>query len=53
MNAMQRDPNWHHQSIDSTLVDLKTTAKGLTENDAQARLREYGSNRLPEPAKRR
>ncbi len=43
---------WHHLTIDSTLEELKSTASGLSQEEANARLANYGANRLPAPPKR-
>ena len=43
---------WHNISTDASLEKLQTTAAGLSEAEAEARLKTYGANRLPEAAKR-
>lgn len=43
---------WHHLTIDSTLEALTSTASGLSQEEAKARLANYGANRLPAPPKR-
>ncbi|OKL45141.1 cation-transporting P-type ATPase [Pseudovibrio exalbescens] len=48
---MERQP-WHSLSAPGTLKHLKTTADGLTAQEAHRRLQEIGPNRLPEPPKR-
>jgi Ca2+-transporting ATPase len=50
--------NWYHQSIDDVVAALGTDARrGLSNREAQARLRQYGRNELlgekPRPAWRR
>ena len=39
---------WHTMSVDSVFNDLKTSKNGLSTSKAQARLREYGLNKLKE-----
>ncbi|HEX6259498.1 MAG TPA: cation-transporting P-type ATPase [Woeseiaceae bacterium] len=46
------DEQWHEVAVDAALGTLHTKAEGLTREEAETRLRLYGSNRLPEPAKR-
>ncbi|MBK1855106.1 cation-transporting P-type ATPase [Verrucomicrobiaceae bacterium 5K15] len=41
------DSNWHHQSEKEVLEKLNTSADGLSHDEAEARLREHGPNRLP------
>lgn len=48
---MERQP-WHSLSAQETLKHLKTTADGLTAQEAHRRLQEAGPNRLPEPPRR-
>lgn len=43
---------WHNIPTDSSLKQLKVSANGLKSDEAEARLRQYGANRLPEAAKR-
>ncbi len=43
---------WHSIEADEALNRLKSTAKGLTTDEAQARLTEYGSNTIPEKRRR-
>ena len=50
---MAADPEtWHHHSTESTLAALRTTATGLTRDEARRRLETSGPNRLPEPPRR-
>jgi len=39
--------NWYQQSIETTYGKLNTSSSGLTDEDAGARLSEYGLNQLP------
>ncbi len=39
--------NWYQQSIEDTYNKLNTSSSGLTDEDAGARLSEYGLNQLP------
>ncbi|MFO0070343.1 MAG: cation-translocating P-type ATPase, partial [Alphaproteobacteria bacterium] len=43
---------WHSVLTDSVLRDLTASATGLSQNEAAARLKKYGANRLPEAARR-
>lgn len=43
---------WHNLSRESVLTDLDTSAAGLSQSEAQARLAKYGANRLPQAARR-
>ena len=43
---------WHHWSVETTLQGLKATPAGLSRAEAEARLKTYGANRLPETRKR-
>jgi len=43
---------WHNIVLDSALKQLDSSATGLNQNEAEARLAKYGANRLPEAAKR-
>ncbi len=43
---------WHSILTDSVLKDLTASATGLSQNEAAARLKKYGANRLPEAARR-
>ncbi|WP_114783972.1 cation-translocating P-type ATPase [Botryobacter ruber] len=40
--------NWHTKATEDVLAELKTTANGMTDAEAAARLKEYGYNRLNE-----
>ena len=39
---------WHTYDVDKTLNDLSSTKKGLTSDEANARLAKYGQNTLPQ-----
>ena len=41
--------NWHTKSTETIFKLLKTSADGLTEEEAEKRLDKYGPNQLPEP----
>lgn len=43
---------WHHISPDYALKELNTSAKGLTQSEAEMRLEKYGKNRLPKAIRR-
>lgn len=43
---------WHSISVAATLNDLETSTAGLSQSEAEARLKQYGANRLPEAARR-
>jgi magnesium-transporting ATPase (P-type) len=43
---------WHSQSVETSLKNLDVAINGLSPDEAQTRLAQYGSNRLPEAAKR-
>src|SRR5512135_2473000 len=43
---------WHALEADAALAELKSNSSGLSEEEARARLDEYGPNRLPPPARR-
>lgn len=46
-------PSWHHISVDLTLGELDADpAEGLSQHEAEARLKTHGHNQLPEPPKR-
>ncbi|MEX2354117.1 MAG: cation-transporting P-type ATPase, partial [Gammaproteobacteria bacterium] len=44
--------NPHALTTDQVLSDLKTSSKGLNQDDIEGRIETYGLNRLPEPPKR-
>ncbi|QDG50573.1 cation-transporting P-type ATPase [Persicimonas caeni] len=48
----QAHQDWHAKPADTVLDSLETSADGLSNEEAQARLEAYGPNRLPEPEKR-
>ena len=41
--------SWHDRSFESVLSELNATPGGLSHNEALARLKRYGPNRLPQP----
>jgi magnesium-transporting ATPase (P-type) len=41
-------PLWHTQAPEAVLETLKTDAAGLSQQEAERRLHEYGENRLPQ-----
>ncbi len=43
---------WHSLSVDSVLCDLETSSAGLSQLEIDARLAQYGANRLPESKRR-
>ena len=43
-------PPWYRQTIGETLTQLHTTEQGLDEQEAKARLNQYGANELPKAA---
>lgn len=43
---------WHSLSVDSALCDLETSSAGLSQLEIDARLAQYGANRLPESKRR-
>jgi len=43
---------WHDRPAEAALAELKATSAGLSHDEARARLKTYGPNRLPEPPKR-
>ncbi len=43
---------WHSQSVEWVIKELKALASGLSEDEANQRLKSHGENRLPEPPKR-
>ncbi len=47
-----RRPVWHALSADETAAALGSASSGLTSAEAEARLRRFGPNRLPEPPRR-
>ena len=47
-----KENKWHQVQADSVLETLDTSASGLTQDEAAARLAVYGRNCLPQPAKR-
>ncbi len=46
---MQKTKDLHNQTSDETLAMLETTLEGLSEEDAELRLRTFGPNKRPEP----
>ncbi|MCR8547824.1 cation-transporting P-type ATPase [Salipiger sp. P9] len=49
---MPGQPDVHAQTVAQVLAALETSEAGLTQEEAQARLRARGPNRLPEPPQR-
>ena len=49
---MQEIKDWHNKASEEALAELRTTPKGLTEDEASLRLQTFGPNKLPEPAQR-
>ena len=43
---------WHAAEVDAALVALQADTKGLSHDEAVARLETFGPNRLPEPPKK-
>jgi magnesium-transporting ATPase (P-type) len=43
---------WHNISQENVLKQLEVDTTGLSLSEAEARLKKYGANRLPEPTKR-
>ncbi len=50
-NSIIKDPSqtWHDQPIKRVVAVLKSSLTGLTQDEAQSRLKTFGYNRLPEP----
>ncbi len=46
--APEPDTNWHNKSIAQILQQLSSSESGLTTSDAEARLKTYGPNSLPQ-----
>ncbi len=44
--------NWHTKSTESAYTLLETSASGLSQEEAEKRLDQYGPNQLPEPKMR-
>lgn len=49
METKIEQQKWYSKTPEETLKLLKTTAQGLTPEEAQSRLGLYGENKLPEP----
>ncbi len=45
---MNTQNHWHVKSVEDVLGALESSDRGLSENDAVARIGEYGQNKLPE-----
>ena len=45
---MQAENTWHDRTADEALAALDTATDGLSEQEAERRLEEFGPNRLPE-----
>ena len=43
---------WHHRTADEVMAILQTSCHGLTQTEAEQRLKQYGLNRLKPPRKR-
>jgi magnesium-transporting ATPase (P-type) len=43
---------WHNVALDSVLKQIDSSAAGLSREEAEARLKRYGANRLPEATRR-
>ncbi|NOX27110.1 MAG: cation-transporting P-type ATPase [Gammaproteobacteria bacterium] len=43
---------WHNSSTSAALKELETSATGLNQGEAEARLAKHGANRLPQAARR-
>ncbi|MBI4686705.1 MAG: cation-translocating P-type ATPase [Nitrospirae bacterium] len=43
---------WHQKTIEKTLEELETSLKGISSEEAERRLKEYGPNKLEEKKKR-
>ncbi len=52
MNPENPQNLWHTLTVDAALTSLETTARGISQVDAQKRLESYGPNHLPEPPRR-
>jgi len=50
--AADESPAWHAKPAAEALAHFETSPKGLSEREAQARLAQYGRNRLKPPARR-
>ncbi len=52
-SEQNKNKKWHSTEVESVLDKLKTSADdGLTEEEVQKRLEEYGENKIPEKKKR-
>ena len=51
-HGSQAAQHWHALNADAVLDGTRTSARGLSQDDAEARLQANGPNRLPEPAQR-
>ncbi|WP_166265597.1 HAD-IC family P-type ATPase [Marinobacter caseinilyticus] len=49
---MDHQRNWHELPQDTVLAELEVTPAGLSADEASARLRLHGANRLPQPPRR-
>ena len=45
-------PSWHHISIELALSELDASPTGLSQDEAEMRIKTHGPNRLPDPPKR-
>jgi P-type Ca2+ transporter type 2C len=48
----ERNKKWHNLDVDTVLNKLDSSQEGLTGEEAEKRLDEYGLNKLPEPESR-
>ncbi|WP_293005776.1 cation-transporting P-type ATPase [Nitrosomonas sp.] len=44
-------PSWHHISIELALSELDASPTGLSQDEAEMRIKTHGPNRLPDPPK--
>ena len=49
MDKSLKSINWHTESTETTFSLLETSEKGISKEEAEQRLSQYGENRLPEP----
>ena len=52
MNESSQSLLWHARDSQATIADLKSSAAGLSSEEARARLEIHGPNRLPQPPRR-
>lgn len=51
-SSFEQANTWHRRSGEEALTALESQVNGLSDNEAVARLKQHGSNRLPAPPKR-